>query len=84
MKKVYESPVFEFESYQLDEFVANCENTTPNFGPSGCTMDDPSGFGTLFTDSNKNCDVKDSEYGPTDNNGYCYHIPTPGMQYFGS
>ena len=86
MKKKYEAPVFEFDSYELDEFVAKCGNTMPNQNQNNCVIEDFMGLGgTLFTDSNNACDIKDSEFGDDDgNDGYCYHIPTPSIAFFGS
>lgn len=48
MKKVYVKPTVEIESYELNEFVASCENTTPNHSRDDCVIDLDRGRFLLF------------------------------------
>lgn len=83
MKRPYETPVFEFESYELDEFVANCANTSPNHGRSDCEIT-WGGIVIFDTDSNNACWADDSEFEEKEDDGLCYHIPTDVLRFFGS
>lgn len=85
MKKVYETPIFEYDSYELDEFVANCANTTPNHSKATCGVD-IGGILLFDMDIGKACEADESELvgDEKDHDGYCYHIPVSEMQYFGS
>lgn len=78
MKKVYVKPTVEIESYELNEFVASCENTTPNHSRADCVID--LGPWTVFAFSV--CDEEPEEDGQY--NGFCYHIPVENAQFFGS
>ncbi len=78
MKKVYVKPTVEIESYELNEFVASCENTTPNHSRADCVID--LGPWTVFALSV--CDEVPEEDGQY--NGFCYHIPVESAQFFGS
>lgn len=80
MKKVYKKPTIEIESYELDEFVASCENTSPNHTRETCVIN--LGPWTVFLTNPGPCMEKP---GLDDrNDGFCYHIPDENAQYFGS
>lgn len=83
MRKVYETPVFEFDSYELDEFVANCGNTAPNHSRSDCELT-WGGIVVFDSDYNGECWADDSDFEESENDGYCYHIPVDDIRFFGS
>ncbi|MGN0357430.1 MAG: hypothetical protein ACI4E0_06385 [Blautia sp.] len=84
MKKFYKKPVIEFDSYELDEFVATCANPTPNHTKATCSMDF-GGINLFYVGPASTCEADASELGnEQDNDGFCYHIPDENAQYFGS
>lgn len=85
MKKQYVKPTIEFESYELDEFVANCTNTMPNQSRTSCEID-YGGLPLFDADVNDGCEMDDSELMPDDgdHDGPCYHIPFTDTNFFGS
>lgn len=84
MKKEYKKPEVFIENFEVSEFIAGqCTTYDVGFSPDNCTLGGMFDDAVLFSTSNLNCTgAVDSE--ATDNNGFCYHIPTGGNKYFGS
>ena len=87
MKKAYMKPEIVFESFAMTTSIAgDCEEIVGNAARGTCGVE--FGFLTVFATPANGCnsiegvthlDGTDGEY-----NGFCYHVPTTGVNYFNS
>ena len=82
MKKVYSKPEIMFEDFTLSTSVASCEVPAESMMYE-CAVEFIPGVMYLFDGQVSGCTTP-VEDGSEEDNGICYHVPTPSNNVFGS
>ena len=80
MKKIYSNPEIMFEDFTLNESIAgDCGNKTHTPAQMECGLDFSGIYIFLENVNGCNFQVKEDGY-----NGFCYHVPSAGQNFFNS
>ena len=84
MKKVYSKPEILFEDFTLSTSIASCEVQVEAM-INECTVEFVPGVSNLFLEGMEICDVQIVDgSNEMNNDGLCYHQPSPSNNIFNS